>query len=54
MRSESMSAALRRLQWKLGEQYGREVWAWMLQKYWVGPEDEVPVGMSNEVGRIAS
>ena len=47
MRSESMSNALRRLQSRLGERYGREVWANMLQRYWLNPWDEV----SNEMRR---
>ena len=47
MRSESMSNALRRLQVKFGERFGLEVWANMLQRFWLNPWDDV----SNEMRR---
>ena len=38
-----------------GEGYGREKWAWLMQKYDILPWDDVPQAMMNEVnGRALS
>lgn len=33
---------------RYGEGYGREKWAWLMQKYNILPWDDVPEAMANE------
>lgn len=47
-----MSASMQKLRNvlvnKLGERYGREKWAWLMQKYDILPWDDVPAEMVTE------
>ena len=48
--SASMQKVRNELVARYGEGYGREKWAWLMQKYDILPWDEVPVQMAVEAG----
>lgn len=49
--SESMRMVRDGLVNRLGEGYGREKWAWLMQKYDILPWDDAPEAMINESKR---
>lgn len=46
--SESMRKVRDGLMKRFGERYGRERWAWLMQKYDILPWDDAPQDMINE------
>jgi len=48
--SASNRAVRDRLVARYGEGYGREKWAWLMQKYDIMPWDDVPEAMAAEAG----
>ena len=50
--SDTMKKVRDELVRRLGEHYGREKWAWLMQKYDILPWDEAPEQMAVEAGGV--